>query len=230
MSMNSPESAPAMIVKTVDEVLRQDQQTFESVPAFVGELIESYSNDDEYRANLAQLQRLARLVTNPHPLAELPPASADGFYWGSVLGMTAGDYYFGPRWSEILYKSTNAHMAVNRANAIYHSIESAQQLPTTSQAAIDTANLFLGLFESEEYALPDAYQELINEWTPQISTDASQQYYFEAGFNFVFNIALSQTQHEALAYQFAQIVEQAPESYAKGFATLDKKSPKNGRK
>jgi len=149
-----------------------------SVGGYVGKLVADYEQEPEGRVAMLQLQRVARICTNPENKKSVPVGLANAFYWGEIVGyrmrdaMSEGEF------------SMNAYENINQALlAQYDTPDSPQLSPLSMQESV--ALTLDSIAEMGDEVFP-WWQELLARTSSEgLFTTFSEHWQFMLGVRFM---------------------------------------------
>lgn len=159
--------------------LRIDQAAAGSVAEYVRTLGTNYLASPEHRPNMLQLQRMAKMVTNPNN----EPAYSEGwtaaFYWGEVLAYRAQESIRPYGWAKKSYEVFSQNMTTQ----FFKNRRTPLDAP---DSRLHMAAITLGELEmATEETMPDDLDTLALEWADAMIADPAEQSYMLLGFRHV---------------------------------------------
>jgi hypothetical protein len=192
---NNPQK-PEFIVRSTSDIIKHDIDVAGSVARYINIVHEAFEEQSKYRSNLLQLERMARVVTYDQlALPDDNHNSANGFYWGGILGLALGDYVHSKDWSALSYEGISAayYSAADRADDERQSRDDTEYTSPHSTHPIDTADILIGELEISDEPIPEEYMALIDTCADELTYRPQTKAFIINGFKFV---AIHAFQHE----------------------------------
>jgi len=201
----SPEShnqpKPEFIVEDTSDIMKHDIEVAGSVANYITIVHMTLAEHPEYRGNLRQIERMARVVTDDQLAHAIDSHdSANGFYWGGILGLVLGDYIHSKDWSALAYEGISAayYSAADRAEDERQSRDGAEYTSSHSTRPTNTADILIGELEVSDEPIPETYMALIDSWADDLTDRPQTKAFIIDGFKFV---AMHAFQHEHMIRQ-----------------------------
>lgn len=185
-------SAEHTIEPGLIERLTHERDTVGSTTAYLNALGVYYESVPDHAANMLQLKRMARMVTNPNNEPSYPQSFTNAFYWGEILAYTSQDRLVGDEWATISYKLFNQNMidVLERER---------DEMASHYDSLHDTADIIMGeLEEADPEVMPLELDEFIKKWSGKITHDEEERWQIIFGFRHV----IIQVENVALEYEY----------------------------
>lgn len=158
--------------------LTSEQQTVGSVPAYISRLERQYYETPLHRPNMLQLQRMAKLVTNPNAYDTIPSERTDAFYWGEIVAYRSQELLSSEDWSADAYKILSQKV-LSVMNEFHHTSHTAEQSMNR------TAHVLTRDLELPDLLISDQMDHFIEEWAKLTIEDVLSQRSMQLGFRYI---------------------------------------------
>ena len=183
MGMNFPEQADFAAESSentgIYKRLLDERDRVGSTRAYLDGLQVSYESVPEHYPNMLQLQRIARLYTNPTNEPTFPGDLTKAFYWGEILAYTMQERMVGETWPTSSYEMLNYAMTTKLAELRDKTVPQSDNLLNIAATAMGELEM------ATIVAMPPGTDELIVEWAEQITDNEAQQSHIILGFRHI---------------------------------------------
>jgi hypothetical protein len=205
-SVSDRPDQPALIERVYAE-----RDTFGSSLDYVHELITRYSALPEHRANMLQLQRMARTIVNPTAVDMSAEPAISAFYWGEVLGYSTCHMLYGDDWT-----AKHWHRLNGVQQRQYEQTWNYFDDPAESTVEYMSEDIKVELDASNDI-LPVDLEDVAEQIAIEISNDPEIHGHMLLGFR---HIMLAATQRSKDIPEFDELYEEAPVEQELGSADI----------
>jgi hypothetical protein len=162
------------------ELMLVERSQYSSLAEYIRELVGDYTNLDGGKANMLQLERTARALTNPRNEQSYPSTLTDAFYWGEIIAYRMNDFVSDGAWGARAYGTINSSMkeifAPKDGEASEHSIVRHERLADEKLSELEVRDM---------YELLHGSDELIVSLTEEMQHMPEERQYTMLGFRYI---------------------------------------------